>query len=64
MFNRNEFNALLAKNGYTKGEFARKIGMDPSTFHRKLDRGADFSYPELCEIAQLLGKQEVLSIFF
>ncbi len=64
MFKQNEFNALLAKNGFTKERFAERIGMAPSTFHRKLNRGADFSYPEMCLMVKLLGKQDLLNIFF
>lgn len=56
---RNEYK----RKGLSTADFCRKIGMIPSTFYRKCSNDG-FSVEELVKIADVIGYDAMLIIFF
>lgn len=63
MLNRNLLKAEFAKNGVTQEEVARKIGMNPTTFARKMKRSG-FYTDEAYKMIELLKIKNPEQIFF
>ena len=64
--NTNQLRAKIVERGTTQAELARAIGMDKSTFSRKMKSNAlDFSIGDMHKMAEilLLTKQEAEQIF-
>lgn len=56
----------VRKNGFTINETARKIGMDPATFYRKMPGGGErFKVGEVQRMYRegILTRNEVIEIF-
>ncbi len=63
MFNKKEFNAMLASAGMTKAEFAKKIGMRTDKLYRRL-RAEDFLVTEVQKMVEIFGIEKVIKVFF
>ena len=64
MFDRKKFKAQMALAGITAKELSSKIGMDESTFYRKLNDEGRFSRKEINDMIQILGIGDPREIFF
>ena len=64
MFNRNEFRAQIVRTGKTSKEVAEFLGIDESTFYRKIQDDGRFTRQEIELIAEFLGISDVKAIFF
>ena len=63
MFNKNEFNAMLAKHGMTKAQLAKLLGMRVDKLYRRLRTG-DFLVSEVYKMMDIFGVAEVYFVFF
>ena len=63
MLDRNLLRAEFAKNGMTQEEVARKIGMNPTTFARKMKKSG-FYTEEACKRIEVLKIDSPNQIFF
>lgn len=64
MFNRNRLMAQMALNGMNAKDVAKALGIDVSTFHRKVARDGDFSRSEINAMIDVLKIDEPKEIFF
>lgn len=67
MFNKNEFNAQLARRGVKKIELAKVLGIEYTTLYRKIEDDGKFSREEIAKIIDYLKIDNPLvvqSIFF
>lgn len=60
----NELRALIAKNGYTQGYIARKLGISPQSFSYKVNNKVEFKASEIEALCDLLYISDKDSIFF
>lgn len=63
MFNANALKAEIVRNGMTQGEVAKRIGMTPVTFSKKMSTGK-FGIEEAQDLIDLLNIGDVNAIFF
>lgn len=63
VLDRNLLRAEFAKNGLTQEEVARKIGMNPTTFARKIKKSG-FYTEEACRLIDVLNIKSPEQIFF
>lgn len=63
MFNKREFNAMLARAGMTKAELAKALGMNTDKLYRRL-RAEDFLVSEVQKMIEIFGEEEVIRVFF
>ena len=63
MFDRKEFNAMLARVGMTKAELAKALGMRTDKLYRRLRMG-DFYLSEVHKMIDIFGEEEVLHVFY
>ena len=54
----------MAEKGITQGEMAQKLGIDASTFNRKMTGKGDFSVLEALCIVRILGEGTLDDYFF
>ena len=59
----NELRGIIAKNGLSQSELARKLGMTPKTFYDKMKKGV-FSSDEIEKMIVQLGIENPIAIFF
>lgn len=66
MINTSKLKGLIVERGTTQQAVAESIGMDRSTFYRKMKRGGDFSIEEAKNIKNEipLTDDEAIEIFF
>ena len=64
MFDRKRFKAQMALAGITAKELAGMIGMNESTFYRKVNDDGRFSRKEINDMIQILGIGDPRDIFF
>lgn len=64
MFNKNKFKAQLVLSGITAKELAQKLGIDESTFYRKINEEGRFSRQEINTIIEVLKIENPMEIFF
>ncbi|QCJ63253.1 phage repressor protein [Lactobacillus sp. Koumiss] len=66
MINTNKLKGLIVERGTTQQAVADSIGIDRSTFYRKMKKGGDFSIEEAKKMKQEipLTDQEAIEIFF
>ena len=64
MFNRRKLQAQMVLKGMKASEVAEKMGIDPSTFYRKMGNDGDFSRAEIQKIVEILEIEEPVDIFF
>lgn len=63
MFNKNEFNAQLARKNMRKYELAKELGMSYTNLYRKIDSG-HFTREEIGKIITILEIDDPMPIFF
>ncbi len=63
MFNKKEFNAMLARAGMTKADLAKALGMRTDKLYRRLRTG-DFYVSEVNKMIDIFGIAEVERVFF
>ena len=63
MFNKNEFNAQLARRGVKKNELAKVLGIEYTTLYRKVEENGKFTREEMAKIIDYLGIEDPVSIF-
>lgn len=64
MFNRRKLQAQMVLKGMKASEVAEKMGIDSSTFYRKMGNNGDFSRAEIQKIVEILEIEEPMDIFF
>lgn len=66
MINTNKLKGLIVERGTTQQAVADSIGIDRSTFYRKMKKGGDFSIEEAkkMKLEIPLTDQEAIEIFF
>lgn len=66
MINVNKLKGKIVENGKTQQEVAELIGIDRSTFYRKMKEGGNFSVGEASKMAEIipLDNSEAIAIFF
>lgn len=66
MVDTNKLKGAIVASGKTQQEVAEKIGINRSTFYRKMKDGGNFSIGEVSKIAEVipLTDAEAISIFF
>lgn len=66
MVDTNKLKGAIVSNGKTQQIIAKEIGIDKSTFYRKMKNGGDFSVGEASKMAEVipLTDTQAISIFF
>lgn len=66
MFNKQLFKGRVVAAGYTLGETARALGINPATLHRKMSGESDFTRDEIIRLRDFLDLKpdDVVEIFF
>lgn len=64
MFNKKEFNAELARNGLTREDLAKTLGITPSTLWRKVESFGNFKRSEIQIMISLFGLEAVSNFLF
>ena len=61
----NKLRGKIVEKGFSQQELAQSIGIDRSTFYRKMKNNGDFSIGEVAEIAKImqLTNEEAIEIF-
>lgn len=61
----NKLRGKIVERGFSQQELAQSIGIDRSTFYRKMKNNGDFSIGEVAEIAKVmqLSNEEAIEIF-
>lgn len=63
-FNENDFKALLLKYNYTQEMLAEKLGIDRTTFWRKVKDSGNFSRKEIQIMIEIFSWESIKPIFF
>lgn len=53
----------IAENGYSQADIAKKLGIAPMTFYRKMEKGV-FGSDEIEMMIKILAIKDPISIFF
>ena len=66
MVNISKLKGIIVEKGYTQEALASEIGIDKSTFYRKIKNGGSFSIGEVNAIVRAINltRDEAVSIFF
>lgn len=66
MVDTNKLKGAIVANGKDQKQIANKLGIDKSTFYRKMKEGGSFSVGEAAKMAEIipLSDAEAISIFF
>ena len=64
MFNEAEFRKAVQNQGFTLGEVAKYLKINPSTLYRKMKGESDFYRFEINALCQLLHIENPKDIFF
>jgi len=66
MVDTNRLRGAIVSKGKTQQTIAKEIGIDKSTFYRKMKSGGDFSVGEASKMAEVipLTDAEAIAIFF
>lgn len=61
----NKLRGKIVERGFSQQELAQSIGIDRSTFYRKMKNNGDFSIGEVAVIAKVmqLSNEEAIEIF-
>ena len=63
MIKTDELRGLIAKNGYSQTDIAKKIGITPKTFYEKMKNGV-FGSDEIEVMINVLQIEDPAAIFF
>lgn len=63
MIKTDELRGIIAKNGYSQSDVAKKIGITPKTFYEKMKNGV-FGSDEIQIMIDVLNISDPVSIFF
>lgn len=66
MLNANLLKAAIVREGFTQGEFAKKIGVSTNTLTSRMSGQTPFNVDEIdkiCEVLKLDNYEEVCAIF-
>lgn len=63
MIKTDELRGIIAKNGYSQSDVARKIGVTPKTFYDKMKNGV-FGSDEIEIMIDVLHIEDPVAIFF
>lgn len=63
MIKTDELRAIIAKEGYSQSDVAKKIGITPKTFYEKMAKGI-FGSDEIQVMIKMLNIENPISIFF
>ncbi len=66
MLNTNLLKAAIVKEGFTQGEFAKKIGISTNTLTSRMSGQTPFNVDEIdkaCEVLHLDNCEEICAIF-
>lgn len=63
MIKTDELRGLIAKNGYSQTDIAKKIGIAPKTFYEKMKNGV-FGSDEIEVMIDVLQIEDPAAIFF
>lgn len=64
MFDKLKFKACVVASGKTSSEIASALGINVTTYYRKLRRNGDFSRKEICILIKILTLDNPKDIFF
>lgn len=64
MFDKAALKEEIEKSGKTAKEIAAEIGIDESTFYRKINDDGRFTREEIVKIAGIFGMPRAMAIFF
>lgn len=64
MFNKQQFEAELILAGFTHSIFAKKLGIDKSTFSKKVNGKSEWTLSEINRIGDIIGVDKIFIIFF
>lgn len=64
MFNKNEFNAMLARKGMTRDDLATLLCIRRETLYRKIKNDGDFTAKEIKIMLQHFDKEELWKALF
>lgn len=64
MFNLRKFKAQMILKGETVSTLSEKMGMDESTFYRKLRADGAFTREEMSQLIEILDINDPMNIFF
>lgn len=62
--NRRELEAEMVRKGFTCAQLAQKLGMNRSTFSKKINGVSEFKQSEIEAIIRVLGINDPMPIFF
>ena len=64
--NTDDLNAEIARNGLTKPQLAKKIGVSKKCLYSRLNGETSFKQEEIQKIASILGlnEEKIMNIFF
>ena len=64
MFDRRKFQAQMVLTGINGKELSAQLGINESTFYRKLSNNGDFSRKEIASLIRILNIDDPMDIFF
>lgn len=64
MFDKDALKRAIEGSGRSAKEIAGEIGIDESTFYRKINDNGRFNREEIGKIADIFGMQTTMAIFF
>lgn len=64
MFDKRALQAQMVLKGINAKELSDALGINESTFYRKLNNAGDFSRAEIAKITEVLELENPISIFF
>lgn len=64
LFNKKALQAQMVLKGMNARELSEKMGINESTFYRKMNNDGDFSRAEIAKITEVLEIDDPMKIFF
>ena len=64
MFDRKRLQAQMVLRGESADSISKKLGINTSTFYRKMGNDGDFTRAEIGQIIDILKIEDPMSIFF
>ena len=64
MFDKNRLRAYIMLNGLTNEKVAELMGINNSTFSKKINRGGSFTREEIVKLVKILDIDDPMAVFF